>query len=116
MRTIAQETTSQIALRNYSEEVGEVSIYMIGGWWKWWEEGYVQSNTHFGRRLLLATKSPCLHFFRHEKMQEIGLIKSSPENILRSVLSIFPRAQSASFLISVLNSFQGVWMLHDCSS
>ena len=45
MRTIAQETAFQIALRNYSEEVGEVSIYMIGGWWKWWGEGYVQSNT-----------------------------------------------------------------------
>lgn len=47
---------------------------------------------------------------RYEKMWQFGLIKS-PENILtiwRPVLPVFPRAQSASRLISTLNSFPGV--------
>ena len=48
---------------------------------------------------------------RFEKMQEFGLIKSLPENIWLSegqFLWVFPRAQSALFLISTLNSFQGM--------
>ena len=44
-------------------------------------------------------------------MQEFGPIKSLPENIWLSegqFFWVFPRAQSALFLISTLNSFQGV--------
>ena len=44
-------------------------------------------------------------------MQEFGVIKSLPENIWLSegwFFWAFPRAQSALFLISMLNSFQGV--------
>ena len=63
MRTIARETASHIALRNCSEEVGrEVSIYKILV-----KGEYVQSSTHFGRRLVLVmrrlqlvTRSRCL--------------------------------------------------------
>ena len=48
LRTIAQETASQMGLRNCSEPVrGEVSTYMI------LEKG-MQSSTHLGRRLLLV--------------------------------------------------------------
>ena len=44
-------------------------------------------------------------------MQEFGLIKSLPESLWLSegqFFWAFPRAQSALFLISILNSFQGV--------
>ena len=44
-------------------------------------------------------------------MQEFGPIKSLPENIWLSegqFFWVFPRAQSALFLISTLNSFQGM--------
>ena len=59
MRTIAQETTPQIVLRNCSEEVGAWSVYNFS------EEGYVQSSIHFDRmllvtRLLLVTRGRCL--------------------------------------------------------
>ena len=50
-------------------------------------------------------------FSRYEKMQEFGLIKSLPENIWLSegqFFWVFPRAKSALFFISTLNSFQGV--------
>ena len=56
MRTIAREAVFQIALRNYSEQIGgKVSLYVIlvtGVW-----GGYIQSSTHFCRRLLLVTRS-----------------------------------------------------------
>ena len=56
LRTIAQETASQIVLRNCSLEPGEeVSIHMV-----WGKGECVQSSTHFGRRLLLVTRSRCL--------------------------------------------------------
>ena len=43
-RAIAQETTSQITLRNFFEEIGgEASIYVI------LVKGYLQSSTYFGR-------------------------------------------------------------------
>ena len=53
MRTIAWETAFQIALRNGSKEVGvKVTIYVILV-----KGEYVQSSTHFCRRLLLVTRS-----------------------------------------------------------
>ena len=43
MRTVAQETVPQIALRNCSKEVGgKDSVYVI-----LMKEEYVQSNTYF---------------------------------------------------------------------
>ena len=59
MRTIARETASQIALGNYSKEVGAGGgnqyICDFG------EGGCMQSSTHFGRGLLLVTGSRCHH-------------------------------------------------------
>ena len=51
IRTTAQETASQIALRNCSEDVaGKLSmIYYFR------EKGYMQSSIHFGRGLLLVS-------------------------------------------------------------
>ena len=49
LRTVAQETASQIVLRNCSKEVRkEVSIYVVLA------KGYEQSNIHHGRWLLLV--------------------------------------------------------------
>ena len=46
-----------------------------------------------------------------------GLIILSPEdNYLKTCSASFPRGQSASFLISTLNSFQGVLKVSSCSS
>ena len=55
MRTIAPETASQITPRNCSREVGE-SQYVCD----FSEGGYMQSGTHFDRRLLLVTRRRCL--------------------------------------------------------
>ena len=42
-------------------------------------------------------------------MQDLGFIKFSPENTYQKTCAAsLPTAQSASFLISALNSFQGV--------
>ena len=86
----------------------------------------MQSGTYFGRRLLfiigayvfmkdfsafLGVRHCENGTHRFEKMPNIRFIKFSPENILtfwRPVLPVLPRAQNASFLISALNSFQGV--------
>ena len=39
-----------------------------------------------------------------------GLVRSPPENIyLKTCPASFPRAQSASFLLSTLNSFRELW-------
>ena len=63
IRTTDQETASQMALRNCSEDVvGKLSmIYYFS------EEGYMKSSIHFGRglllvwrRLLIVIRSKCL--------------------------------------------------------
>ena len=44
-------------------------------------------------------------------MQNSGFIQFSPENkpnYLKAYSAVFPRAQSASFLIFALNFFQGI--------
>ena len=56
MKTIAQETGSQMALRNCRSEVGGGQYICDFG-----DGSCIQSSTHFGRRLLLATRSRCLH-------------------------------------------------------
>ena len=49
-------TVQRTIARDYSEEVGlEVSIYVILA-----KEQCMQSNTYFGRRLLLVTRIRCL--------------------------------------------------------
>jgi len=52
-------------------------------------------------------------------MQEIRFIKPSPENnnygISRPVLPVLPGAQSDSYLVSALNSFQDVLEISHCS-
>ena len=55
MKTIARETASQITVRNCSEEVGEGHCM----WFPW--RGCLHLSTHFGRQLLLVTRSRYLH-------------------------------------------------------
>lgn len=51
LRTLAQDTVSQKALRNCSEEVRqEVSISVIS------EKGYEWSGTHLDRRLVMRNR------------------------------------------------------------
>ena len=112
MRTIAQETVPQIALRNCFKEIGVKSVYM---WFKWKENSCSQADI-FCRRFLLVMGSSHHHeefwyFFRYEEIQELGsqsqLLKIC--KIWRPVLPVSPRAQTASFLISDTNAFRGLW-------
>ena len=49
-------------------------------------------------------------------MPEIEFIKLSPENIcLKACSASFPRAQSASFLMFILNPFRGVLKVSEYS-
>ena len=106
MRTFAREAASQPSLRINPPRSGvEVRLYVI------LVKG-VHETVHFGRRLLLVTRSRChcswfWYFSTYEKIQEIGLLKSSPESIyLRLVPPVFPRELSASFLLSTSDSFR----------
>ena len=73
IRTAAQETTPQIALRNCSREEGEkVSIYVIVV-----KGEYMQSSTYFSRRFLLVMKNSHHHegfqcFSRYKEIHELG--------------------------------------------
>ena len=125
MRTAARETAFQIALRNCSKEVavgGKTSIYM----WFWWRGNTCNQAHIFAEVLIRVTASQeeqtspwrNLVLFWIGEDARIGLIKSAPENILtiwRPVLPVFLRAPGASFLISTLNSFQGVLKVSSCS-
>ena len=50
-------------------------------------------------------------------MRESGLIKSSPESVYipEGLLCQISRAESASFLMSNLNTYQSVWIVCSCS-
>ena len=108
------EIASQIALRNFSEEVRERSVYM----WFWWS-GSMQSWIHLSRRLLLVTNEryPSFqHFSRYERIQEFTFIKFSENTSLKVFCASSPRGQNASFLFFALNSFQVLLKVSNCSS
>ena len=93
---------------------GGVSKYVI------LVEGDVHEiNDTFFRKLLLVMRSRSHHkgfycFDRHEEMQELGLSKSSPENVcLKICPASFPRAQSVSW--SQPEIFQGMLKVSSCS-
>ena len=109
-------TASLTALRNCSRGMwgwGEVSIYTI----LVNDEPAIKDT--LGRRLLIITSSRCLcswlYCFSRYKRQETGFIKFAPEMIYypKACTVSFPRAQSASFLIPTLTSFQGVGKFSD---
>ena len=103
MRTVAQETALQIALRNCSKEAGppdSVCVILVKG------GGGVRAITHMFLQklaaslmgLLLVTRNRPPHgrfscSSRYEETQETGLIKSSPENIC---LKAYPASFSQS--------------------
>ena len=123
MRAVAPETASQVALRNCSKEVGrKVSIHVIFG------EGGIRAIKpffffFFCRRFLLLMRrlitmkefSSFLDMRRYKSWaHKIGSWKDL--TIRRPVLPVFPRAQSTSFVLSHLNSFQGVLKVSSCSN
>ena len=78
MKTITPDTTSQKALRNCSEDVA----WMVSIIYDFSETGGSCNQAQFWQRLAASHKeqmSPLmiLVFSRHEKIQELGLIKSS---------------------------------------
>ena len=104
MRTVAQETVPQTALRDYSKEVVGEGQY-IRFWW----------IKHFTKGFLLVMKSWCHHegtfrFSRYEEMQRLGswnqFLKIS--NYLKACSVRFRGTQSAS--LSTLNSLRGCWV------
>ena len=52
MRTIVQDTASQMPLRSYSEEMGRGQYI--------WDFSEGEASTQFGRRLLLLRRQRCL--------------------------------------------------------
>ena len=64
MRTAAQETASQRALRHCSKEVAGQGQYRRF----WWRGNSVQSSTYFIEGFLLVTRS----FSNYEGMQALG--------------------------------------------
>ena len=89
--------------------------------WLWWRDD-VQINSHLGRKWLRIRRNRCLserfleHFYPWEVVK-IGFINFlwKLSNSLLTCCFSFPRAQSASFLNSILNSYQGVLDVRDCS-
>ena len=75
------------------------------------------SSTHFGRRLLLITRADIFvndrsDFLSYDRMQEIELIKSSPEHIKlpKACSASFPRAQRASLIAGLCPELpSGLW-------
>ena len=104
MRTVAQETAPQIALRDYSKEVVGEGQY-IRFWW----------IKHFTKGFLLVMKSWChregtFRFSRYEEMQRLGSWNQFLKipNYLKACSVRFRGAQGAS--LSTLNSLRGCWV------
>ena len=90
------DTASQIALKNCSGQFREeVSIHVI------LEKRYVQPDSHLGRSLVPVRRNRCFSqlfqcFSKYGKMQEIGFIQFSLENIyLKTCSASFSRAQNS---------------------
>ena len=105
MRTAAQETASQTALRHCSKEVVGQGQYIRF----WWRGSSVQSSTYFTEGFLLVTRS----FSNYEGMQALGSWIQKISNCIQTCPTSFPGAQSASF--STLNSPQQVMKFVSCS-
>ena len=76
------------------------------------------SSSHLGRRRLRVRRNRCLYkqcpcFSKYEKLQKLGskIFSGNYLTLYWPVVSVFP----ASFLISPLNSYQGVLEVRDCS-
>lgn len=108
MRTLARQPASQTSLRIHPPRSGvEVRLYVI------LVKG-VHETTHFGRRLLLVTRSRChcswFWYFSTYKIQEIGLIKSSPEvSIWDLFLQFFPENWVPHFCSQPQTCFRVSW-------
>ena len=100
MRTAAQETAPQIALRDCSKETVGEGQYI----WFWRRGSSMQLSTHFINGFLLVTTSWCHHgadvimiysFSRYEKMQRLGsrnqFLRIS--NYLKTCSTRFPGAE-----------------------
>lgn len=111
IRIIARETTLQIALGNRSER----SVYV----WFWWRGNIcIQACIFFFfcRRFLLVTMKDISAFLDIRRYKNYKTDSRKHLTMWRPVLPVFLRAQSASFLISALNSFQRVLKTSSCSS
>ena len=120
LRTIAQETDFQLALRSCSQGVGGRS----GCMWFWWR-GYMPSS-----QAQIFTEGCCLSREADVTIYDFSAFLDTRRNrnwghkilswkyltIWRPVLPVFLRAQRASFLLSTLSSFQGVLKVTSCSS
>ena len=109
MRTFAQETASQIALRNCSKEiVGKVSahVILVKG------EEYMQSSTYFFAEGFCGCQGPGVIMKNFSAFLDLRRYKNWAHKIgpsvWRPVPPVFLRAQSASFLLSALSSFEGL--------
>ena len=115
MRTVAQETAFHRALRNCSRDVGKRSVlYMILV-----KRGCAVKNTFYQKLAASHERmSPLmiLVLFQMWRDARTGLIKSPENTCLKACSASFSKAQSASFLISTLNSFQDVLKIGDYSS
>ena len=116
LRMIARETVSQAALRNCSEEVqGRVTVCAM-------RQRGTQPSTQLCRRLLSRHKrqmSPLTILVLFQVWEDAtswvhNIFSWKHLTIWSPMLLAFPRAQSASLLISVLNSFQGVLKVSAC--
>ena len=118
MRVAAWETALQVALRNCSREArgnsqcicdfGEGSIYAINPmFYQKLPTSFLKLCWSWGTVITLKDFSAFLHMRRYQNWaHKIGSWKYL--TIWTPVLPAFPWAQSASFLLSTLNPFQGV--------
>ena len=125
MRLVVQETASWCSEKLLQRGGGKISQHMCD----FGEEG-VQFKHIFFAGFASFTKvtashkeqtSPrriLVHFLDMKRYKNWAHKISSWKYLIiwRPVLPVFPRAQSASFLFSTLNSFQGVLKVSSCSS
>ena len=124
MRTAAQKTAPQTALRDCSKELGGKDIVM----WFWWRGGYIQSSAYFSKRFLLVLWSFCesqetvitmrdFSAFLDMKRYKNWVHKISSREYLSEDLSC-QFSRSTECLISALHSelLQGLLKVSSCSS
>ena len=115
MRTVA----CQIPLRNAPKRQGASVILCEFGW----------SSTYSSKRFLLVLWSFCVMMkIRHHEGFSVFLDMGRYKNwankigswkyltIWKTLLSVIPQAQSASFLLSTLNCFRGLFKVSSCCS
>ena len=119
MRTIDWETASQIVLRNCSKEVEEERSIYIWFWWRgirairhtFWQKVAASHEEQMSLLVVLVL----FWIWEDTRNWAHKIFSWKYLTIWRPVVPVFPRAQSASFLISTLNSFQGMLRVSDCS-